>query len=139
MCCRLPCFLVLVCTYYGPLQCFSIQFRKLKEIWASRSVFSDYVIFCDYDKTYLQHDMVYETLRIYLESLKKYFRQSLGFMWKSALRKKFIFCFRGGFLIVLTKFFSGVEPGTRKGHFSDISWFPNILSLTSCSHLWGNL
>ena len=29
--CNWPCFLVLLCTYYGPLQCFSTYFRKLKE------------------------------------------------------------------------------------------------------------
>ena len=40
--------LVLLCTHYGPLQCFSTQFRKLKEIGVLRPVFPDYVISCDY-------------------------------------------------------------------------------------------
>ena len=51
MCCSSPCFLVLLCTHYGPLQCFSTYFRKLKEIGVLRSIFSDYVISCDYDAT----------------------------------------------------------------------------------------
>ena len=32
MCCSSPCFLVLLCTHYRPLQCFSTYFRKLKDI-----------------------------------------------------------------------------------------------------------
>ena len=44
-----PCFVVLLCTHYGPLQCFSTYFRKLKEIGVLRSIFPDYVISCDYD------------------------------------------------------------------------------------------
>ena len=32
MCCSLPYFLVLLCTHYGPLQCVSTYFRKLREI-----------------------------------------------------------------------------------------------------------
>ena len=32
LCCSSPCFRVLLCTHYGPLQCFSTYFRKLKEI-----------------------------------------------------------------------------------------------------------
>ena len=43
------CFRVLLCTHYGPLQCFSTYFRKLKEIGVLRLVFPDYVISCDYD------------------------------------------------------------------------------------------
>ena len=46
--CSSPCFLVLLCTYYGPLQCFSTYFRKLKEIGVLRPIFPDYVISCDY-------------------------------------------------------------------------------------------
>ena len=42
-------FLVLLCTHYGSLQCFSTYFRKLKEIGVLRSIFPDYVISCDYD------------------------------------------------------------------------------------------
>ena len=48
MCCSSPCFLVLLCTHYGPLQCFSTYFRKLKEIGALRPIFPDYVISCNY-------------------------------------------------------------------------------------------
>ena len=38
LCCSLPCFLVLLCTCYMPLQCFSTCFRKLKEIGVLRSI-----------------------------------------------------------------------------------------------------
>ena len=48
MCCSSPCFLVLLCTHYGQLQCFSTYFRKLKEIGVLRPIFPDYVISCDY-------------------------------------------------------------------------------------------
>ena len=46
LCCSSP-FLVLVCTYYGSLHCFSTYFRKLKEIGVLRPIFS-HVISCDY-------------------------------------------------------------------------------------------
>ena len=39
MCCSSPCFLALLCTHYGPLQCFSTYFCKLKEIGVLRPVF----------------------------------------------------------------------------------------------------
>ena len=32
ICCSSPCFLVLLCTHYRPLQCFSTYFRKSKEM-----------------------------------------------------------------------------------------------------------
>ena len=47
MCCSSPCFLILLCTHYGPLQSFSTYFRKLKEIGVLRLIFLDYVISCD--------------------------------------------------------------------------------------------
>ena len=53
MCCSSPCFLVLLCTHYGPLQCFSTYFRKLKKIGVLRPIFPDYVISCDYVCDYL--------------------------------------------------------------------------------------
>ena len=40
VCFRLPCF-VLLYTQYGPLQCFSTYFRKLKEIEVLRPIFPD--------------------------------------------------------------------------------------------------
>ena len=46
--CVVACFLVLLCTHYGPLQCFSTYFRKLKEIGVLWPIFPDYVISCDY-------------------------------------------------------------------------------------------
>ena len=46
--CSWPCFRVLLCTHYGPLQCFSTYFCKLKEIGVLRPIFPDYVIYCDY-------------------------------------------------------------------------------------------
>ena len=51
LCCSSPCFPVLLCTHYGPLQCFSAYFRKLKEIGVLRPIFPDYVISCDYGFT----------------------------------------------------------------------------------------
>ena len=48
LCCSSPCFRVLLCTHYGPLQCFSTYFRKLKEIGVLRPIFPDYIISCDY-------------------------------------------------------------------------------------------
>ena len=48
LCCSWPCFCVLLCTHYMPLQCFSTYFRKLKEIRVWRPIFPDYVISCDY-------------------------------------------------------------------------------------------
>ena len=54
MCCSSPCFLVLLCTHYGPLQCFSTYFRKLKEIEVLRPIFPDYVISCGYDQSNYQ-------------------------------------------------------------------------------------
>ena len=49
MCCSSPCFCVLPCTHFGPLQCFLTYFRKLKEIVVLRSIIPVYVISCDYD------------------------------------------------------------------------------------------
>ena len=39
LCCSSPCFLVLLCTHYGPLWCFSTYFGKLKEIVVLRPIF----------------------------------------------------------------------------------------------------
>ena len=49
VCCSLPCFLVLMYTHYGPLQCFSTHCRKLKEIRLLLPIFPNYVISCNYD------------------------------------------------------------------------------------------
>ena len=48
LCCGSSCFRVLLCIHYGPLQCFSTYFRKLKEIGVLRPIFPDYVFSCDY-------------------------------------------------------------------------------------------
>ena len=48
LCCSLPCFHVLLCTHYGPLQCFSTYFLKLKETGVLQPIFPDYVLSCDY-------------------------------------------------------------------------------------------
>ena len=37
------CFHVSLCTHFGPLQCFSTYFRKLKEIGVLQPIFPDYV------------------------------------------------------------------------------------------------
>ena len=41
-------FALLLCTHYGPLQCFLTYFCKLKEIAVLRPITPGYVIFCDY-------------------------------------------------------------------------------------------
>ena len=46
--CISPCFHILLCTHYGPLQCFSRYFRKSKEIRVLWPKFLGYVISCDY-------------------------------------------------------------------------------------------
>ena len=48
LCCGSPCFRVLLSPHYGPLQCFSTYFRKLKEIGVLGPIFPDYIISCDY-------------------------------------------------------------------------------------------
>ena len=50
--CSWHCFLVLLCTHYGPLQCFSTYFPKLKEIGVIRPIFPDFVISCDNGERY---------------------------------------------------------------------------------------
>ena len=57
LCCNSPCFVILLCTHYGPLQCFSTYFRELKEIGVLRPIYPDYVIFCDYDLTHARWTM----------------------------------------------------------------------------------
>ena len=49
LCCSSPCFRVLLCTYYRPLQYFSKYFciTKEKEIGVLRSMFPDIVISCE--------------------------------------------------------------------------------------------
>ena len=49
LCCGSSCFRVLLCIHYGPLQCFSTYFRKLKEIGVLRPIFPDYDFSCDDD------------------------------------------------------------------------------------------
>ena len=55
LCCCSPCFLVLLCTHYGPLQCFSTYFCKLKKIGVLPAIFPDYVISCEYGWNKNQH------------------------------------------------------------------------------------
>ena len=70
-CCP-PCFRVLLCTHYRPLQCFSTYFCKLKEIGFLRPIFPDYVISCDYDFD-VRRITCLQTL---LLSLKQYFNST---------------------------------------------------------------
>ena len=44
----LHCFHVLLWTHYGPFQCFSTYFCKLKEIRVLQPIFPDCLISCDY-------------------------------------------------------------------------------------------
>ena len=48
MCCSSPCFLILLCTHYGPLQCFSTYFRKEIGLYGS---YFETVFSCDYNST----------------------------------------------------------------------------------------
>ena len=52
LCCGSPCFRVLLCTHYGPLQCFSTYFRKWKEIGLLCLIFPDYDFSCDYGRRF---------------------------------------------------------------------------------------
>ena len=52
LCCSLGCFLVLLCTHYRLLQCFSTYFCKLKEIRVLWSIFPDcYFLWLCHDVT----------------------------------------------------------------------------------------
>ena len=58
--CSFPCFLVLLGTHYGPLQCFSTYLRKLKEVGVLRPIFPDcyflwlwFQVFLKWNKRYL--------------------------------------------------------------------------------------
>ena len=78
LCCSSLCFLVFLCTHYGPLQYFSTYFRKLKEIGVLRPIFPDYIISCDYDFLWLDGNLNRtikrktndKTLIIILQSIK---------------------------------------------------------------------
>ena len=52
LCCSPPCSRVLLCTHYGPLQCLSTYFRKVKETGVLRPIFPDYAISCDHGLTH---------------------------------------------------------------------------------------
>ena len=51
--CSLPCFLVLLCSCYELLQCFSTYFRKSKEIGVLQSRFPDCIISCIFGEMFL--------------------------------------------------------------------------------------
>ena len=52
LCHSLPSICVLLCTYYGSLQCFSAYFFKSKEVGVLRPIFPDDVISYDYASRY---------------------------------------------------------------------------------------
>ena len=56
LCCSSPGFRVLLCTDYGPLQCVSTYFRKLKEIGVLWPIFPGYVISCDYGLLFIDSE-----------------------------------------------------------------------------------
>ena len=72
LCCGSPCFRVLLCTHYGPLQWFSTYFRKLKQIGVLRPIFPDYVFSCNYDQTY-QNFLKISWINRSLHTLKIFF------------------------------------------------------------------
>ena len=59
----------MLCTHYGPLQCFSTYFRELKEIGVLLPTFPDYVTSCHYG-------LMKETLNT-LEKLRERLQQNL--------------------------------------------------------------
>ena len=74
------CFHVSLCTHFGPLQCFSTYFRKLKEIGVLRLIFPDYYFMwlC------LNLIRTYEHMPVYLASVLLYsYEQLLNFYWIS--------------------------------------------------------
>ena len=93
MCCSSPCFLVLLCTHYGPLQCFSTYFRKLKEIGVLRPIFPDYVISCDYGYDNLTCICIKDQ-KVELKELRNYNRNLIhGFTISFPFRKLHVFYF----------------------------------------------
>ena len=82
-------FVLSLCTHYGPLQCFSTYFRKLKEIGVLRPIFPDYVISCDYGSIqtlqYSRRNIMGGKVSILRHFLKKYFQIILNIIevkWK---------------------------------------------------------
>ena len=57
LCCGSAFLRVLLCTHYGPLQCFSTYFRKFKEIGVLWPILPDYVISYDCVRTDLPDPM----------------------------------------------------------------------------------
>ena len=89
LCCSSPCFRVLLCTQYGPLQCFSTYFRKLKEIGVLRPIFPDYVISCDYGINKIRIDsVIFGLLPDVYEAFISFYR-----FFKSIVQKSAIFSF----------------------------------------------
>ena len=87
LCCSSPCFRVLLCTHYGPLQCFSTYFRKLKEIGVLRPIFPDYVISCDYGYDNLTCICIKDQ-KVELKELRDYNRNLIhGFTMSFLFRK----------------------------------------------------
>ena len=87
LCCGSPCFRVLLCTHYGPLQCFSTYFRKLKEIGVLRPIFPDYVISCDYGYDNLTCICIKDQ-KVELKELRDYNRNLIhGFTMSFLFRK----------------------------------------------------
>ena len=73
MCCSSSCSSAFLCTHYGQLQFFSTYFRKLKEIGVLRSIFSDYVISCDYGMIYREEKNKQNMVKIFFKALAKVF------------------------------------------------------------------
>ena len=93
LCCSSPCFLVLLCTHYGSLQCFSTYFRKLKEIGVLRPIFPDYVISCDYGYDNLTCICIKDQ-KVELKELRNYNRNLIhGFTISFPFRKLHVFYF----------------------------------------------
>ena len=63
---------------------------------------------------------------VYLQTFTKYLRQTLVFMWNSALREKFNFYFCKSFLLVLTKFSFWQEDWALGYHSMKFRLFPDI-------------
>ena len=73
-----------------------------------------------------------------LQPFTKCSRQTLVFMWNSALRENFNFCFSGFFLLVLTKLsIQGEDWALGKNSMQLFFWY-SLIIIKSFGNLWGN-
>ena len=100
--------------------------------YLDENLFEDYIL----EKLY--YDRIDISKEIDIQSVTKYLRLTLLFMWNSTLRETFNCYFSGSFC-----YYFSFGRGT--GHYIIILWrldsflaFPKILSLKSFGNSWGN-